>query len=127
MIDLPVTVRKKPGPKPRVKPQRPKVHDGSLGPRPLTWVTGPDPLRHKMYIAYGRAKCQAVWRGEGWDLTFEEYEALWQGRWHLRGRTRDTLCLARVDYDLPWSITNCDIITRREHNVRQAQWRMAHQ
>lgn len=122
IVDIP----KKPGPKPGpVRPVRPTLHQGNTGPRPEMWKIGPDPVRHAQYIAYGRAKCQASFRGEGWDLTFEEYEAMWQGRWHLRGRTKNTLCLARIDYDQPWSITNCDIITRAEHNRRQAQWRMS--
>lgn len=124
MLTLPIRVRRKPGPKPTVKPQRPRRHHGGPGPRPLIWCTGPDPVRHQQFVAYGRAKCQALWRGEGWLLTFEQYELLWRDRWHLRGRTRDTLCLSRIDYDAPWSMTNCEVITRRQHNQRQAQWRM---
>lgn len=126
MINLNPRVRGRPGPKPRIKPRRPLLHDGSPGPRPLLWTTGPDPIRHQRYIAFGRAKCQAEWRGEGWLLTFEQYEEIWGDRWHLRGRTKDTLCLSRIDYDLPWSQDNVEIITRRQHNQRQAQWRVSH-
>lgn len=121
-----VNLPRRPGPKPgRIKPVKPKKHNGGVGPRPQVWVSGPDPVRHAQHIAYGRAKCQAQFRGEGWDLTFEEFEALWQDRWHLRGRIKDSLCMSRLDYDLPWSITNCDIITRAEHNKRQTAWRMS--
>lgn len=125
MITLPIRVRRKPGPKPQVRPRPPRKHDGKAGPRPLTWVTGPDPVRHRMYVAYGRAKCQAEWRGEGWLLTFADYERIWAGQWHLRGRTKHTLCLSRCDYEQPWSVSNCEIITRQQHNERQAQWRMS--
>ena len=64
-----------------------------------------------------------MWRGEGWLLTFAEYEEIWAGKWHLRGRTRDTLCLARLDYEQPWSMSNVEIMTRRQHNINQLQCR----
>lgn len=123
IVDSPRRRGPKPGP---MKPVRPTRHQGKPGPRPEMWKIGPDPQRHERYIAYGRAKCQAVWRDEGWELTFEQYEELWRDRWHLRGRTKDTLCLSRRDYDLPWSLDNCEVITRKEHNQRQADWRVAH-
>lgn len=117
---LTIPQKKRPGPKPRLRPVQPRLFQGNaLGPRPLVWCTGPDPDRHRMFVAYGRAKCQAEWRGEGWLLTFADYEEIWQGQWHLRGRTRDTLCLARLDYEQPWSRSNVAIMTRREHNLNQ--------
>jgi hypothetical protein len=123
---LVIPQRKRPGPKPRERAVRPTLFQGgTTGPRPLTWCTGPDPVRHRMFVAYGRAKCQAEWRGEGWLLTFADYEDIWQGRWHLRGRTRDTLCLARLDYEQPWSRANVEIMTRRQHNINQLQCRRA--
>lgn len=119
-------LRARPGPKPgMVKPVRPTQHQGGRGPRPLTWITGPDPVRHQRYVAFQRARCQAVWRQEGWELTFDQYEAIWGDQWHRRGRTVDTLCLSRRDYDLPWSPDNVEVITRREHNQRQAAWRLS--
>ena len=121
---LTIPQRRKPGPKPRVKPVKPTLfRGGSTGPRPLVWCTGPDPERHRQFVAYGRAKCQAEWRGEGWLLTFAQYEEIWAGKWHLRGRTRDTLCLARLDYEQPWSMSNVEIMTRRQHNINQLQCR----
>lgn len=116
--------RGKPGPKPRVKPVKPLLHTGRKGPRPLLWKMGPDPVIHAQYVAWMRARAQAHFRREPWDLTFEQYQSLWGDQWANRGRTRDTLCLSRYDYDLGWSMDNCRLVTRQEHNQHQADWRM---
>lgn len=93
----------------------------AVGPRPHVWVSGPDPAVHYQYRQYIQHKNQAQWRGEEYYLTFEEYQDLWRERWHQRGRTKDTYCLTRVDYDLPWCVENCDVITRGDHNRRQLE------
>ena len=96
-----------------------KKHDGTPGPRPRVWKSGPDPIRHEQYIAWARARAQAHYRNERWHLTYPQWVELWRDQWHLRGRTKDTVCLSRRDYDEPWSVENCEIITRRQHNLRQ--------
>lgn len=110
---------------PPVRPVRPTRHQGQRGSRPFTWITGPDPRLHDQYVAWLRARCQARYRHEPWDLTFEDWCQIWGDQWERRGRTRDTLCLSRKDYDLGWSQDNCDLVTRREHNLRQVAWRQA--
>ena len=107
----------------RLRPIRPTQHQGQRGSRPFTWKIGPDPRVHDQYVAWQRARCQAIWRGEGWSITFPQYQEIWGDRWEQRGRTRDTLCLSRDDYDQPWSIANCRLRTRREHNLHQYQQR----
>lgn len=99
-----------------------KKHRGGPGPRPGVWKSGTDPVRHEQYIAWSRARAQAHYRQEHWHLTFEEWAELWKDQWHRRGRTKDTVCLSRRDYDEPWSVANCEIITRREHNLRQKDY-----
>jgi hypothetical protein len=123
MITLPQ--RRRPGPRPQMKPVRPTVHNGRPGPRPLTWCTGPDPVRHDQYVAWGRARAQAQYRGEAWDLTFEQFEQVWSGSWHLRGRASEDLCMTRTDPDLAWMLGNIELITRAEHNRRCAAFRMS--
>jgi len=98
---------------------REKKHDGSPGPRPRVWKSGPDPIRHEQYIAWARARAQAAFRNERWELLFDDWIKLWGDRWAQRGRVKDSVCLTRRSYDLPWSVDNCEIITRREHNQRQ--------
>ena len=90
------------------------------GPRPHTWVTGPDLQTHLQYRAWLQSRAQANFRAEPWSLAFPEYQLIWEYRWHLRGRTRDTLCLTRTDPDSGWSSTNCELITRAQHSQRQA-------
>lgn len=99
-----------------------KRHKG-IGPRPHTWCTGPDPLTHEQYNAFVQARAQADYRREGWELTFAEYQLAWEYKWHLRGRTRDSVCITRIDHDLPWSNNNIRIVTRQEHAQRQADAR----
>lgn len=86
-----------------------------LGARPHTWRSGPDPQRHDQYIAFLKQRAQARYRAEPWQLTFEEFEALWQHQWHRRGRASEDLCMSRLDYDQPWSVQNCRILSRAEH------------
>ena len=96
-----------------------KKHNGRPGPRPRVWKSGPDPIRHDQYIAWARARSQAAYRKEQWLLTFEQWAEFWRDCWHQRGRTKNTVCLSRRDYDEAWCVENCEIITRREHNLRQ--------
>lgn len=88
------------------------------GPRPHTWkVQGMVP--HKQHIAWQRSKAQAVFRGESWELTFEQYQELWVGCWEKRGRGRDDMCLSREDPDGAWDTINTSVIPRLEHLRRQ--------
>lgn len=103
-----------------------KKHSGGPGIRPLVWKSGPDPVLHQQYAAWSQCRAQANYRGEAWQLTFEEYQEIWQGSWHLRGRTKNTLCMSRLDSELPWDRSNSQLITRREHNLRQVANRRRH-
>lgn len=80
------------------------------------WVTGPDDERHDKYYVWMRAKAQARFKNQTWDLTFEEFESFWTPeRWEWRGsRTKNGLILARLDPQGPWSVDNCQIMTRRQ-------------
>jgi len=86
-----------------------------LGPRPHTWIVGPDPTRHDQYNAWLRQRAQANYRQEVWSLTFEDFEQLWGTNWSRRGRTSGDLCMSRHNYDGAWSRENCRIMTRAEH------------
>jgi hypothetical protein len=93
-------------------------------PKPHVWLTGPDPERHKLYVPFLKQKAQAMFRKELWDLTFDQWEALWDGRFHLRGRRSDDLCMTMSDPDLGWTTTNAVIVTRREQLKQQMTQRM---
>ena len=89
------------------------------GPRPHTWVVGPDPIRHAKHVAFLRSRAQANYRNEPWDMSFEDYEAAWGDSWHLRGRRADCLQLVRVDHTLAWSLNNVRLVDRTEFRINQ--------
>ena len=82
-------------------------------------------MRHDQFVAFGRARAQALFRGEPWCLTFEEFEQIWQDCWHQRGRASEDLCMTRTDPEGAWATNNVELITRAEHNRRCAAQRMA--
>jgi hypothetical protein len=88
------------------------------GPKPHRWICGPDPELHKMYDPHLKAKAQAMYRGEDWTLTFDEFAELWAGQWQFRGRDGQDLCMTRIDFEKGWSKDNCELVTRQEANRR---------
>ena len=84
-------------------------------PRPHVWKSGADEKRHSMYMPWLRARAQANYRNEDWQLTFDQFAELWDQHWHERGRGPDQYCMSRHDMSGPWSIDNAFIITIREH------------
>lgn len=58
--------------------------------------------------AFARSRCQAKYRGEAWQLTWEDWQDFWPREfWSLRGRHQGCLCVTRLDRTLPWSRENC--------------------
>lgn len=86
--------------------------------RPHCWVVGDDPYKHSMYHPWLKTKAQAKFRGELFELTFEDYYYFWKDCWYNKGRKPENNCLTRKDFDKPWSRNNCEIITRQEQLVR---------
>ena len=120
---LTARVGKRPGKKvdPNRPPKRPPTYlKGVL--RPHLW-NHPDPEIHIKYHPWQMAKAQAVFRKEPWDLSFEEYCAIWQDHWHNRGRCPENVCMTRRDEDIGWDFENIEIITRKEHFQRGAERR----
>jgi hypothetical protein len=74
-----------------------------------------DLFLHARYIPYLRARAQCNFRGEEFELTFEDWCAFWSTPelWARRGRDSDSLSLMRVDTELPWSRDNCCLMDRR--------------
>lgn len=111
---------RKPNPNKIISPGKGK---GRKGPRPHVWKCGPDEYKHQMYVPWMMAKAQAKFRGEEWDLSFDEYFELWNGNWDQRGRAADDLCMTRKDWERGWHLSNCYIAVRTEHLVRQGHAR----
>ena len=82
-----------------------------------------DPEDHAKFLVWHKVRQQAQWRGETWQLTPEEFIAVWGNQWQFRGRGRTDLCMTRRDPQLPWQWDNCEIITRLTQFRRTGQRR----
>ena len=91
------------------------------GPRPHVWRSGPDEQAHEQYNAWLKHKAQAAYRSELYQLTFQDWQQLWQDRWLERGRSGSSLCLTMTEKALGWRMTNVEVITRNEQVRRQCE------
>jgi hypothetical protein len=86
--------------------------------RPHTWkVQGEVP--HEQYRCWIQHKNQANFRGEDYELTFEQYQDLWKYNWDMKGRSTHNYCLTRIDPEGAWTMDNVEVIDRIEHLRRQ--------
>lgn len=75
-----------------------------------------DPLDKQRHLSFLRSQAQARFRGELWQLTYEDYCEFWnESTFPLRGRSPECLCLCRYDPTGPWSKSNTVQITRANH------------
>ena len=95
--------------------------------RPEQWITGPDPLTHEKYYAWHKHRSQARYRGEDYELTFEHWQQIWHNdeQFLNRGKTRECFVLTRKDPEGPWSMENCEIVTRYEQLCRNMAEKVA--
>lgn len=92
--------------------------DGKPGryENPQSWKTGPDEHIREKYYAYLKHKAQCSFRGEQYELSWDDWQELWTDELFVRrGRKVDDLCLGRLDWNGVWSLENCFIQTRKEH------------
>ena len=92
------------------------------GPRPHTWKI-PGEIPHQQYCAWLQMKAQAMYRKEIFLLTFEEYQRLWLGYWHKKGRGSNDYCLTREDPEGAWEYSNISCIPRIDHLRRQKTYK----
>lgn len=91
-------------------------------PRPHTWMYQ-DPVEHQMHTSFLRARSQAGYRFEPWELTIEQFMDIWRDHWHQRGKASQDLCMTRIDPELSWNINNVELLTRRQQVWRVSQYR----
>lgn len=82
--------------------------------RPNTWVIK-DPVLHEMYLPFLRSRSQAWYLKQDWELTFEDFVAVWGTKWAERGRASDNYSMARIDTDLGWTVDNVTLMTRGDY------------
>lgn len=102
----------------QTEPKKRGCPPGKQGPRPNTWKTGTDPVRHQQYNAFIQQRNQARWRGETWNLEFDQWVELWGDQWTNRGRSSENSCMTRSDDTQPWDANNAVVIRRSEHAHR---------
>lgn len=82
-----------------------------------------------MNTCFIRAKAQAAFRGEEWNLTFEEYFNMWDEHYDQKGRGREDYSWTRIDPDAPWETSNIMIAKRSEivifNNTRKTIYEFA--
>ena len=84
-------------------------------PRPSLWKFR-DPFDHERRHPFLMQKAQAVFRGELWNITFEEWCSFWtKENWDNRGRDSANFCMSRLDAKGAWEVSNVQIITRKQH------------
>jgi hypothetical protein len=101
------------GQKRRIK-LRPKKYQILLkkGPRPDTWVTGPNKAVHKHYYRFLKARNQAKFWKQPWRITWPQYLTLYKtlkGNWS-RANNHKNLC--RIDTSKGWTLKNVCFMTR---------------
>lgn len=86
----------------------------------------PDEFTQQRRTAWSKMRSQASFRQELWDLEFEDFCQIWSSQelWQQRGKQRHNLVLYRIDTELPWSKSNCELITRYEQFWRTTIKRM---
>ena len=95
----------------------------AAGKQPHLWKTGPDPELHDRYVAWHRARAQARFRGEAWEVDFDQWCDFWGADWHRRGRLPHQIRMSRRDWNEPWCLANMVKMTQSEHNAHNAKRR----
>lgn len=87
------------------------------------WQGSDDPLVTSQHRQFTQQRNQALYRDEGWELAWEDWIALWKPKWHLRGRSAESMCMVRKDYTKTWSLDNVELVMRGDHVRKQHQWK----
>ena len=73
---------------------------------PIQW-------EHDRRLAWLRFRNQCIWRGEPFELTWEDYCEIWpEQRFRQRGRANDHLVITRIDREGAWTRSNTCLMTR---------------
>lgn len=84
------------------------------GPRPDLWHTGPDPETRRLRYKFLRARVQARYWCQDWDITWAEYQELMAGASADHGRGLEQLNLARKDRTQGWHMDNVHFKPRKD-------------
>ena len=91
----------------------------NIGPRPDRWITGPDPVVHRLRRRFILARNQARFWRQKWMLSWDQYRDILLDHAENLGNSAEALNLCRVDIKEAWSIGNVDIMTRSAAGQRK--------
>ncbi len=81
-------------------------------------------LQHKKNI-FHRQRAQAKYRGETWNLDYDQWWGMWEPYWDLRGRKLSEYCMRQLDTQLGWEPNNLEVCERitffKEQHTRGEQ------
>jgi len=83
----------------------------------------PEKFDRERNKTWHRMRAQANYRGEPWQLSFDDYRDFWptEELWAQRGRSTESLCMTRLDPELAWSRSNTVVLPR----IDQARYKNA--
>jgi len=103
---------------------KPPTNKGRL-PDCADWISGPCPVMHDKYYAWLKHRAQARYRHEDYELSWADWCELWTPElWPQRGKQSYSMCLQRKDIWGPWSLDNCEVVTRLEQLRRRSEYRV---
>ena len=76
-------------------------------------------IQAEQRLSWSRMKAQAKFRKEPWDLSWEDYNQIWDKKWHLRGTEKGSYVLTKIDQSGVWHKDNVEVIPRLEQWRRQ--------
>ena len=100
--------------------EKPKEHflNRQRGPRPELWKHGPSEELKALNMAFLRARCQARYRKEIWQMTFDEFVERWAGRHSETGIKSTCTVMVRTDPEGVWSLENTMLTNRGKNQGR---------
>ena len=96
---------------------------GTFPARPHIWRSGPDEVLHDQYVAWSRQRSQALFRGEEFELSYEDFKNIWGDEWANRGRKSWSKIMTRLDLEKGWTRENTVIWERLQHIRRVGELR----
>lgn len=83
-------------------------------------ATYSNPVEKNLRLTWTRSKAQARLRGEEWLIDWEDYYYLWTRNqdYKKKGRSPDSICLARIDTSKGWHVDNVSLEPRSQHLQR---------
>jgi hypothetical protein len=85
--------------------------DRGQRPDPALWADDDVVMQRDIYYAWLKHRSQARYRGEEYELTAEQWTALWpKDVWLNRGRAPECDMLVRLDPSAAWTLNNVKIV-----------------